>query len=78
MKHAVIIRWSRIRAPRLRQGPAPSEGANLANTVPGIRVAHDLQMPPGRGLLSNDLMPSAYRIRALSPLRPTLALLEFG
>jgi hypothetical protein len=57
---------------------SPSEAANLVNTVPGIRVVHDLQVPPGRGRLLNALMSASYRTRALSPLRPTLALLEFG
>ena len=57
---------------------SPHEAANLVNSVPGIRVAHDLQVPPGRGLLFNTLMSAAYRVRALSPVRPTFALLEFG
>jgi O-methyltransferase involved in polyketide biosynthesis len=57
---------------------SPSEAANLANTVPGIRVVHDLPMSPGRGLLFNTLMSSVYRTSALSSLRPALALLEFG
>jgi O-methyltransferase involved in polyketide biosynthesis len=57
---------------------SPGEAANLVNTVPGIRAVHDLQVPPGRGLVFNTLMSSAHRIHALTTLRPTLALLEFG
>jgi hypothetical protein len=57
---------------------SPSEAANLVNTVRGIRVVHDLQVRPGRGLLFNTLLSATYRASALSSLRPTLALLEFG
>jgi hypothetical protein len=46
--------------------------------VPGIRVVHDVRLPPGRGLLFNTLLPTAYRTRALGSLRPLLTLLEFA
>jgi O-methyltransferase involved in polyketide biosynthesis len=68
----------RYKFPPMPFAMSPSEAANLVNTVPGIRVVHDLQVPRGRGPLFNTMMSTAYRIRALSPLRPTLALLEFG
>ncbi len=54
------------------------EAANLAATVPGIRVVHDLPVPRGRGLLLNTTMSVAYRTPALNMLRPIQALLEFG
>lgn len=54
------------------------EAANLVNTVPGIRIVHDVHVPPGRGLVFNTMLSSTYRIRALNGLRPTLVLLEFG
>jgi O-methyltransferase involved in polyketide biosynthesis len=57
---------------------SPGEAADLVNTVPGIRAVHDLQGSAGRGLLFNTLMSTIYRTSALSSLRPTLALLEFG
>ena len=69
----------RYKFPPMPFAMSPSEAANLVNTVPGIRVVHDLQVPLGRpGRLLNALMSASYRTRALSPLRPTLALLEFG
>ena len=68
----------RYKFPPMPFAMSPSEAANLVNTVPGIRVVHNLQVPPGRGLVFNTIMSTAYRIRALSPLRPTVALLEFG
>ncbi len=55
-----------------------TQAADLVNTVPGIHVVRDLQLPPGRGVLFNRLLPIAYRTRALESLRPTLTLLEFG
>lgn len=54
------------------------EAANLVNTVPGIRVVHDVHVPRGRGLLFNAMLSTIYRIPALNALRPTQALLEFG
>jgi O-methyltransferase involved in polyketide biosynthesis len=68
----------RYKFPPMPFAMSPSEAADLANTVRGIRVVHDLQVSPGRGLLFNTLMSTTYRISALSPLRPTMALLEFG
>jgi O-methyltransferase involved in polyketide biosynthesis len=68
----------RYKFPPMPSSMSPNEAANLVNTVPGIRVVHDLQVSPGRGLLFNTLMSTIYRTSALSSLRPTLALLEFG
>jgi O-methyltransferase involved in polyketide biosynthesis len=55
-----------------------SEAADLVDTIPGVRVVHDLQLSPGRGLLFNTLMSTTYRTSALSSLRPTMALLQFA
>ncbi|MCV7224470.1 class I SAM-dependent methyltransferase [Mycolicibacterium komossense] len=52
--------------------------ADLADTIPGIRAVRDLQMPPGRGWVFNTLLSTAYQVRVLDRLRPTLTLLEFG
>jgi hypothetical protein len=68
----------RSKFPPMPFSMSPSEAANLVNTVRGIRVVHDLQVRPGRGPLFNTLMSAIYRTSALSSLRPTLALLEFG
>jgi O-methyltransferase involved in polyketide biosynthesis len=68
----------RYRFPPMPFSMSPTEAANLVDTVPGIRVVHDLQVSLGRGRLFNTLMSATYRTSALSSLRPTLALLEFG
>jgi O-methyltransferase involved in polyketide biosynthesis len=54
-----------------------SEAARLADTIPGIRAVHDLNLEPGRGLLINSLMQACYRLRFLHHLRGVLTLLEF-
>ncbi len=68
----------RYKFPPMPFSMSPGEAADLVNTVAGIRAVHDLQVSPGRGRLFNTLMSTIYRTSALSPLRPTLALLEFG
>ena len=57
---------------------SPTEIANLANTVPGIRAVHDLPMVPARGKVLNGLMWTLQRIPLLDPVRPVVSLLEFG
>jgi O-methyltransferase involved in polyketide biosynthesis len=54
-----------------------AQAADLANKVPGVRAAHDLQLPPGRGLAFNAAMSMAYRLPVVDRLRPCLTLLEF-
>jgi O-methyltransferase involved in polyketide biosynthesis len=68
----------RYRVPPMPFTLSPSEIANLANTVPGIRAVHALPMVPGRGKLLNAAMWTAQRIPLLDPVRPVVALLEFG
>jgi O-methyltransferase involved in polyketide biosynthesis len=70
--------WLRYKVPPMPFSMSVTQAADLVNTVPGIRVVQDLQLPPGGGVLFNSLLSSAYRIRAPEPLRPTLTLLEFG
>lgn len=52
--------------------------ADLVNTMPGVRAVRDLQLPPGRGRLFSATMSITYRKPVLAPLRPCMALLEFG
>ena len=68
----------RYRVPPMPFTLAPSEIANLADTVPGIRAVHDLPMMPGRGKVLNALMWTAQRIPLLDRARPLVTLLEFG
>jgi hypothetical protein len=57
---------------------SPSEIANLANTIPGVRAVHDLPMPPARGKVLNGLMWTLQRVPQLDSVRPVNVLLEFG
>ena len=68
----------RYRIPPMPFTLSVSDAADLANTVPGIRVVHDLPYPAGRGKVFNTLMWTAQRIPLLDPVRPVLTLLEFG
>jgi O-methyltransferase involved in polyketide biosynthesis len=80
---AAWTRWGMRTALRYRVPPMPfslsvSQGANLVNTVPGIRAVHDLPLPAGRGKVSNTLGWAAQRIPLFDSVRPVLTLLEFG
>jgi O-methyltransferase involved in polyketide biosynthesis len=68
----------RYRVPPMPFTLSVSEAANPVNTVPGIRVVHDLPYPPGRGKVLNTLLWTAQRLPLLDPVRPILTLLEFG
>ncbi|MEO6792976.1 MAG: class I SAM-dependent methyltransferase [Mycobacterium sp.] len=68
----------RYKAPSMPFTLSVADTAKLVDTVPGIRAVHDLQLPPGRGLIFNTLLSNAYRLRILDDARPSLTLLEFG
>jgi len=68
----------RYRVPPMPFTLSVSDAAKLVNTIPGIRAAHDLPYPAGRGNVLNALMWTAQRIPLLDPVRPVLTLLEFG
>ncbi|OBB05780.1 methyltransferase [Mycobacteriaceae bacterium 1482268.1] len=68
----------RYRVPPMPFTLSPSEIANLATTVPGIRAVHDLPSVPGRGKVLNSLMWALQRVPALDNVRPVMTLLEFG
>ncbi|MGH3967572.1 MAG: class I SAM-dependent methyltransferase [Mycobacterium sp.] len=72
--------WTSLRykVPPMPFSMSVAQAADLANTVPGVRAVRDLRLPPGRGVLFNNLLSSVNRVRALDSLRPTLTLLEFG
>jgi O-methyltransferase involved in polyketide biosynthesis len=68
---------------RYKMPPTPfslsvKQAANLVNTVPGVRAVRDLQLPPGRGRLFNAALSMLYRTHLFDPLRPCVALREFG
>ncbi|MET0703657.1 MAG: class I SAM-dependent methyltransferase [Mycobacterium sp.] len=68
----------RYKVPEMPFSRSIDDLADLANTVPGIRAVRDLAMPPGRGLVFNTLLSTAYQVSLLDRVRPTLTLLEFG
>ncbi len=68
----------RYRVPPMPFTLSPSDVANLANSIPGIRAVHDLPMAKGRGKVLNAMMWTALRIPLLDPVRPVVTLLEFG
>jgi len=68
----------RYRVPPMPFTLSPSDIANLANTIPGVRAVHDLPMVPARGKVLNGLMWTLQRIPLLDSVRPVYTLLEFG
>jgi O-methyltransferase involved in polyketide biosynthesis len=68
----------RYKVPPMPFSLSPSQAANLVNTVPGIRAAHDVPLPAGRGKVLNALMWTAQRIQLFDSVRPVLTLLDFG
>ena len=79
---AWVRRGSRIalryRVPPMPFTLSPSEVANLANTIPGVRAVHDLPMVPARGKVLNGLIWTLQRVPLLDTVRPVSTLLEFG
>ena len=79
---AWVRRGSRIalryRVPPMPFTLSPSEIANLANTIPGVRAVHDLPMVPARGKVLNGLIWTLQRVPLLDTVRPVSTLLEFG
>lgn len=67
----------RYTAPRMPLGMTPDEGLGLADTIPGVRAARDIKLPPGRGLFKVAAWPPLDRIGLLRRIRPSITLLEF-
>ncbi len=55
-----------------------SQAADLANTIPGVRAAHDVALPTGRGTVLNALIWASYRLPMIDQLRGVTTRLEFG
>ncbi|TGD83992.1 class I SAM-dependent methyltransferase [Mycolicibacterium sp. CH28] len=82
--------WTVLRGdwPRTPFSLTVRELAELADTVPGVRAVHDLQLPRGRGPLFDTLLSRTQDLPIHRPLRrwvgmnwptiATLTLLEFG
>lgn len=68
----------RYRVPPMPFSLTPAEVADLVNTVPGVRVVHDLPFPPARGRFVRAVVWGVQRVPLFDPIRPVMALLEFG
>ncbi|HJT91026.1 MAG TPA: class I SAM-dependent methyltransferase [Mycobacterium sp.] len=54
------------------------EGLALADSIPGVRAARDITLPPGRGIFKVAFWPPLDRIGLLRHRRPSITLMEFG
>jgi O-methyltransferase involved in polyketide biosynthesis len=64
--------------PPMPFGTTADEGVALADRIPGVRTAHDVALPPGRGIWKWTAWPPLDRIGFLRRIRPSITLLEFG
>ena len=53
-------------------------GSALAGSIPGVRAARDIALPPGRGIFKVAAWPPLDRVGFLRRVRPSITLLEFG
>ena len=68
---------TRYRVPPMPFTLSHAAAADLVHTVPGVRTVRNLSIPPGRGRIFNALLRMQH-IPLLDPVRPVMALLEFG
>jgi O-methyltransferase involved in polyketide biosynthesis len=68
----------RYTAPPMPFGFSADEGVALAGRIPGVAVARDIALPPGRGLFKVSTWPPLDRIGLFRRIRPSLTLLEFA
>jgi O-methyltransferase involved in polyketide biosynthesis len=69
---------SRYIAPPMPFGQSADEALAIAGTIPGVRLARDVALPPGRGLWKLAATPAVDGIGPLRRNRPSITLLEFG
>lgn len=68
----------RYRVPPMPFSLSAAQAAKLATTIPGVRAAHDVELPTGRGAVLNALIWASYRLPVLDQLRGVTTRLEFG
>ncbi len=68
----------RYRVPPMPFSLSGRQLAKWAQTTPGIRAVHDVQMPKGRGVFFETLYPALWQFTPMKPYRGVYALLEFG
>jgi O-methyltransferase involved in polyketide biosynthesis len=70
---------SRYVAPPMPFGLTADEGVALAGSIPGVRAARDIALPPGRGIWKVWATWSPLeRLAVLRRIRPSITLLDFG
>ncbi|MCV7419735.1 class I SAM-dependent methyltransferase [Mycobacterium yunnanensis] len=69
---------SRYLVPPMPFGQSVDDAVALADVIPGIRAAHDVRSPRGRGWWRLAAAPVLDRIGPLRRSRPSITLLEFG
>ena len=69
---------SRYLAPPMPFGQSPDEALAIAGTIPGVRLARDVALPPGRGLWRLGAASVMNHVGPLRRNRPSITLLEFG
>lgn len=68
---------SRYIAPPMPFGQSADEAVAMARTIAGVRLAHDVALPTGRGLWKLASSPMVSRLGPLRRNRPSITLLEF-
>jgi O-methyltransferase involved in polyketide biosynthesis len=69
---------SRYLTPPMPFALTADDAVALADRIPAVRSAHDLALPPGRGVFKVAFWPPLDRIGLLRHRRPSVTLLEFG
>jgi O-methyltransferase involved in polyketide biosynthesis len=65
-------------APPMPFSLTADEGLALAESISGVRAAHDIALPAGRGIFKLAAWPRLDRLGFLRRNRPSITLLEFG
>jgi O-methyltransferase involved in polyketide biosynthesis len=68
----------RYLAPPMPFGLTADEAVALAESIPGVHAAHEISLPPGRGIWKLGAWPPLDRIGFWRHRRPSITLLEFG
>ncbi|MEO3761515.1 class I SAM-dependent methyltransferase [Mycobacterium sp. B14F4] len=68
----------RYESPRMPFGFSADEGVSLGRQITGIKAAHDIRMPRGRGRYRFEYLPMLDRIPRYRRIRPSTTLLEFA
>jgi O-methyltransferase involved in polyketide biosynthesis len=65
-------------APPMPFGLTADEGVALADSIPGVRAARDVALPPGRGIWKLATWSPLDRVGFMRRIRASITLLEFG